>query len=476
MATRIIACILCLAAICRVETLQAQTGTITEEQFLSGLIETHPIFDRERMTADISRRNSESLRGAEDWQVLSSLSFAHQEPTFAFAGPKRTNAIVVEGGLDRTFWKTGGRFSARYTSTWASLKIDPIFGIPDSYYEHRIELSYVHPLLKNKRGLLDRLPFELKQYDIKYEEIQAYENLEQFLARAALDFQIWAFLAEQRNIVTERLRLSKEELERTTKKRQANLIDQADVIRAEDAVRIWEQNKVLVESQWHAVQAQLAVLTQDSSLYHLTPAFDLYALVTRGSLEESIARIEDSSRLVNLLRVRLNQIDKSRQGFVDITRPELSFVSIVNAKRANESLGTSLRLNKPDATIGIQFSYPLGNRSARANVKRNDIEAAQLKKAIDNVILSLVSDYTSLHIQIAELEEVLALNQKQIQSAKQRTAEELKLYDQGRGELTFVILSRDNEQNARLTYANNALTYHQLNLQASALLDNLYRR
>lgn len=48
---------------------------------------------------------------------------------------------------------------------------------------------------------------------------------------------------------------------------------------------------------------------------------------------------------------------------------------------------------------------------------------------------------------------ILTLNQEQIESAKERTKEELKLYNKGRGDFTFVILSRDNEQNAKLTYA-----------------------
>jgi outer membrane protein TolC len=68
---------------------------------------------------------------------------------------------------------------------------------------------------------------------------------------------------------------------------------------------------------------------------------------------------------------------------------------------------------------------------------------------------------------------VLKLNQEQIESARQKTEEELKLYNQGRGDLTFVIQSRDNEENAKLTYAQNSIFYHKLILQYHALLDEL---
>ena len=94
---------------------------------------------------------------------------------------------------------------------------------------------------------------------------------------------------------------------------------------------------------------------------------------------------------------------------------------------------------------------------------------------MEEVAVALASALTSLHIQLSELEEVLALNQEQIESARERTEEELKLYNQGRGELTFVIQSRDNEQNAKLTLAQNALTYHKLLIEYQALTDQLFQ-
>ena len=74
-----------------------------------------------------------------------------------------------------------------------------------------------------------------------------------------------------------------------------------------------------------------------------------------------------------------------------------------------------------------------------------------------------------------ELVEVLRLNREQIASAREKTREELKFYSQGRGNLTFVIQSRDSEERAKSTYAENALTYQKLVIQYLALTDDLYR-
>ena len=99
-------------------------------------------------------------------------------------------------------------------------------------------------------------------------------------------------------------------------------------------------------------------------------------------------------------------------------------------------------------------------------IQRHDLE-------VDEISLSLEAMLHNLILQVEGMYKVLTLNEKQIESSRKRTQEELKLYNQGRGDLTFVIQSQDNEERARLTYAQNAATYQGLNLRLKALLDEL---
>jgi hypothetical protein len=69
----------------------------------------------------------------------------------------------------------------------------------------------------------------------------------------------------------------------------------------------------------------------------------------------------------------------------------------------------------------------------------------------------------------------LLLNRSQIESAQAKTREEVRLYEQGRNLLTFVIQSRDDEQIAELTYAQNAVNYQSLVIQYRALMDGLLK-
>jgi hypothetical protein len=447
--------------------------TVTRDEFLNQLKQTHPLFEKEQLATEIEREEQKSYLGKRNWNFSSSLFYSHEEPSFAVMGPEKTNAINIDGGLEKMFWSTGGRFSATYTGVYTDLKIDPMLGLPNSYFENKLTLSYVHPLIKNKGGFLDKLEFNLKQYDIDLSEIIAIENQEEFLAEQASRFLDWVFLLEQMKIVEQRLNLSEEMLQNTREKRKANLIDEVDVIRSEDAVMIAEQNLLLIETNLNALQFELAELTRDKRYKTIYPAFNLYENAEIPSLEESTGLLKQNARILKSLQISITKLKYLREGYLGIKKADLSAVAKVSVKNAENNYGGSLAMDKPDALIGLQISYPIGYTAAKSKLSQADYQIMQLEKQYEEVSLKLTSTLANLHTQIVELAKVLQLNRKQIGSSKRKTEEEIKLYNQGRGDLTFVIQSRDSEQSAKLTYASNALSYHKLLLQYQSLMDQL---
>jgi outer membrane protein TolC len=141
----------------------------------------------------------------------------------------------------------------------------------------------------------------------------------------------------------------------------------------------------------------------------------------------------------------------------------------------DDSFGGSLDITQPDFAVSLLLIQPLGARAARSGATQTELEMQQNQMRYQRVLLDLRSRLDALLIQLADFEEILMLNRDEIESAQQRAAEELRLYNQGRGELTFVIQARDNEQNARLLYAENAANYHRLYQQYLALSDLLMR-
>lgn len=462
---------------------QCYSQTITLDEFLQRIQATHPFFESESLSVEIEILAQEGLLGGEDWNITGTSFFTHQKLLASSSfSPDRLDVLGAEAAAQRAFWKTGGRFSLSWSSQFSDQKVADIVipfptgsmvipTGPSEFYQHKVYATYAQPLLQNYNGKLDRLEYELGDYDIDFTEVQILENQEGFLVNMADRFLNWVLLTEQGRIAEERKLLAEQELDRTVKKRKAYLVDQVDVLRAEDAVRIAEQNVVLIESQWKALRAELSILCQSEELCHQRPEFDLYNTEILPSSEEARQQLREQSRILTTLDIRRNQLQHLRGGYEEQGRPQLFLNLGAGLQGGDDEFVDALKLDKPDMSVSLVFQYPLENRLARANVAKTELELDKLEREIENISLDLESGVVNLLILIQEMEKVLQLNQEQIESASAKTKEELDLYNRGRSDLTFVILSRDNEQQAKLTYAQNAASYQKLVLQYRALMD-----
>ena len=119
--------------------------TISEEQFLNGLKKTHPVFQKEKLTAQIETEDQNSMLGTQDWNLYSSFAVSRETPELAIAGPERTDALSAEVGISKIFWQTGGRLSASFSTARAGIQLDPLlaamYGIPESFYQNKVALT-----------------------------------------------------------------------------------------------------------------------------------------------------------------------------------------------------------------------------------------------------------------------------------------------------------------------------------------------
>lgn len=450
--------------------------TITQREFLRQLIDSHPLFVKEKLTMEILTEERKGLKSINDWNFNSTAVYNHDEPAFAFTGPEKTDAFQLSGSVNKLNWNNGSVLSASFATTRVDLKIDPFYGVPDNYYENILAVSYSLPLKKNKGGLLNRLAYDLKKYDIDISDLISLENQENFLEIYSLKFLEWVFLLEQKSIIQQRLELSKELLHNTQEKRDANLIDEVDVIRANDAVLIAQQNLMLVDTKIGGIKSELAEITQDSRYLYLSPVFDLYQFDDLKSIDESVQELHDNARMLKYLSIRIDQLRYFQKGNKEQTKPDLSFFTELSVTDADKGIGNSLVMDKPSVMVGLKYAFPFGHKEAKSNMVKTELQVDQLIKEKEEISLNLTSSLVSVHQQLSQLNKVLELNVLQIESAKKKTDEEMKLYNQGRGQMTFVIQSRDSEEAAKLTYAENAFQYHKLSLLLLEITDQLYQK
>jgi outer membrane protein TolC len=317
------------------------------------------------------------------------------------------------------------------------------------------------------------LEFDLKSIEIELTDVQILENQEDFLAAEAQNFLNWVFYIIELQIVQERLELSEKSLIDTKRKRAYNLIDRVDVIRAENALSLAEQNRVTVESSLLALLQQLSVLLQDDRIMEKTPEFNLYEIHEFPELETVISDFKQDSRVLTQLTLTMEQLKIMRKGNKESIKPDLSFTAQAGTNKFDENFGEALKIDKPQASLSISYIFPLKNTTAQANVHTIYLRIAQLNKQIEELAIAQVSTLSNVYIQLKQMEEILDLNKQQIKLAKQKTREEMVTYNRGRGDFTFVIQSQDEEERAKLTYVRNTLVYQKLYIQYLTITDQL---
>jgi len=268
-------------------------------------------------------------------------------------------------------------------------------------------------------------------------------------------------------------RLAEEELGRTRRQRAARLVDEADVLRAQDAVHLTQSVLRNIEAAWAAARAELARLAASDQALGDGPDFDLYAIPgaipDAAAVDTAVAR----SRLVRAIDIQRRQLARLQAGNAEVARPDLALNLSGALLGGDESMGDSFALDHPDVGVALELRYPLGNRTAEADLATTRLELRQLAYARGEAEVTLRSGMEGIVTRLDGLGEVLALDVQRIETARRKTEEEQLLYERGRGNLTFVIQSRDGEAIARLDYAEHAARYHELLLQYRALADQL---
>jgi len=344
---------------------------------------------------------------------------------------------------------------------------------PGEFFQNKLTLSYTQPLLQNFKGTLDRLGYDMGQYAVEIDKVQKLESEEDFLLSMGLQFIDWSLLTEQKKIAFERLELAKKQLEQIEKKRAANMVDEVDVLRANDAVHFAQQGTVMINALWLGKRMELATLLQSTDLLSSSPDFDVY---TRYELEDSeklISRLRKQSRVLSIFRTQSAQLDRQESAAHEMTKAQLYLVTQFGVLDGAETAGDAFGFDNKDVGVFMQYKYPLGNTRARRDHEVTQLQTRTLKYASEEAALSLESAARNLLIQIQELEKAMDINKQLLESGRLKTEAELKRYNQGRSDLAFVIQSQDSEQSVQLSYAENAALYHSLNLQLKALLDEI---
>jgi hypothetical protein len=123
--------------------------------------------------------------------------------------------------------------------------------------------------------------------------------------------------------------------------------------------------------------------------------------------------------------------------------------------------------------VGVNVSYPINPVKESLDIQRAEINIAQIDAQKSEKAIDTEQQINFLVSQINLLDELMAINAKQVHLANQKIAEEAIKYKEARGQKSLLIAAQKNANQAILSSLQTATNYQKTIIDYRATIDQL---
>ena len=453
-----IACVFCLF-------LSTNIFAITEEEFSSKLMQTHPFFLQLSLSENVSLIDQKIARTYTDWNIQMG---ANQSFTAGDDIPSRPY---------NDLFKTSYEVSAlrKIPNSGANLNLKHSWNRDDKddtvLNSNVFSIDYVRPLLQNKDGLNDRLAVDVAEIDLLAKQVNLLEQAESFLASKLTKLVDLALKQELEQLYMFQLELSKQQLDLAEEKFANSLIDKSSFLHEKDTY-------VKANQQWLQSSRELKILRKEmASLIDIKESemnveFDLFK-------EQPIIRVDPAVFVKNSRPMQKFNFDKSKlerqlETYENKTMPNVNLNVGIASQAEDDKYFSSFGNRDFSWDIGVDVSYPLGVRKEFLDVERTEISIAQLDAERRESEINSEQQISYQLAQIDLLTELVEITLEQGELANEKVIEEKRKYDEARGQKSLLIAAQKNANLARLSNVEAAASYQKIIIDYRAATDQLF--
>jgi len=440
--------------------------SMTQSEFFELFKSSHPFFKSQKLESEIKQLDFEFAKGIEDWDLKILTKYQDIDKTgFIGVTTENTKINTLEISATRKFVDSGVDITLANTITDSTLDSSNRGNVKTS-------LGISLPLMKNKFGLNDRLNIDLAKIEIEKHLLDKFEKNETSIAAALKKYIDLVFAEEQLKINQERFNLAKSEHELSSKKYKASVIDRADMLLQDDSLQ--NSKKQLIESQQELaiIKGEIALLiNKEESLVNSTN-FDLYK-IANIDLDNIRDYLVVNSRQLNSIKLEKKLNERKISSYENESLPKLDLDIGITSEGQKDNISNANSNQNSSWDIGLTYTLPIGQTQEASRLSKTKKINQQLELKYDELLIDLMTLGRKYRQQVDSLREIINLGKKQIQIANERAREQRENYNNGNGEMEFVISAQNSEQNARLNLAKSVTQYQKVVIDIKALLDQL---
>ena len=449
-------------------SLSFKVSAITIEEFSSELMKSHPYFLQQSLSEKVSIIDQKDALVYSDWtiQAGASESYASGEDQSAKLYDDRY-ITGYEVSAAKKFPDTGGSLTLGHS--WNITDTD-VNSVNTNLNSNSFSLDYTRPLSQNKDGINDRLAADIATIDTQSKQISLQEQSENYLASKLKKFIDLAHAQEKEKLYRDQLELTKDQLSLAEKKFNQSLIEKTTLLQEQDSYTRADQ-------QWLQSRLDLANLQQElSSLIGISAN----SMVVELDLFEKrpIAQIDAANFVIRSRTLQQLDFDKlklKRQlvTYKDKNKANVNLTMGIATQGEHDKFFKSLSNRDYSWNVGVNVSYPINPVKESLDIQRAEINIAQIDAQKSEKAIDTEQQINFLVSQINLLDELMAINAKQVHLANQKIAEEAIKYKEARGQKSLLIAAQKNANQAILSSLQTATNYQKTIIDYRATIDQL---
>ena len=300
---------------------------------------------------------------------------------------------------------TGGSYELRFINTRENVSptsTGTSRTIADPRYESTLELAFTQPLLRDFGISVNKAPIRRAE---KSEAI-AHQRVIQAILNVVFQVQerYWdmVFRLQDLDAKRESQKLAEDFLAENTIRVELGTLAPIELVQAETQVKLREEEVIVAEA---AVREAEDALKEVINIPDMLGSWNIRLQPTDKPTFEPISApvVEDKLREALMQRpdiiqsqLTIESREIAREEALNQRLPQLDLVARGSlgsfGKDAGESLSDLSEINGYQWVFGLQFEYPLGNRAAKNNLTRRNLELRQEMVAQRRLKLTIVRE------------------------------------------------------------------------------------
>jgi len=415
------------------------------------------LYNPAQFEADINRNRS-------IYDPLLNLQTSYTDSDSAIAPVGQT--LVLNSSINQLLW-TGGTAALSFNNTKSNA------ATPSTSWMTGLGVSIIQPLLKNVGREATEIAINISRYS-KFASLEHFNSrLLSTVAQVRTEYYKLYSLREDRNVKKVSLELARKILSETKARVNAGVLPAMEVLNAEFGAVTREKelndSELAVSNQVDVLRLLLQIDAKEVDLQTVDlPPRDRYDVLESDAIQKALNRpdIREQKRNLELNELQTRNLSQK-------IRPDLALTASVQLtgfdSAYQKNLDKVVSTDYPVWSIGLNFSYPLGNGAAENDYRRSRLKTEQTSlqlrsleenstKEVKAAIRGIVAGYKQIEVTdrgTAFAEERLRAFMRKNEVGLATTKDVLDVEND-------LAVSKSNQINAVVGYANALTLYWQV--------------